>query len=71
MVEPTHTFKVPGGMEAMSESEKGRCKIEKDADGKEVAYVCAGEIFYGVGAGGAGAGILAIYAGALCRPHSG
>lgn len=27
----------------MTEAEKGRCKIDKDADGKEVVTVCSGE----------------------------
>lgn len=34
---------VPGGVESLTEAEKGRCKIAKDADGKEVVTVCSGE----------------------------
>lgn len=34
---------VPGGVESLTEAEKGRCKIAKDADGKEVVTVCSGK----------------------------
>lgn len=27
----------------MTESEKGRCKIDTDADGKEIVHVCSGK----------------------------
>lgn len=34
---------VPGGVKSLSEAEKGRCKIDKDENGKEVVYVCSGK----------------------------
>ena len=37
------TNQVPGGVESLSEAEKGRCKVAKDANGKEVVTVCSGE----------------------------
>lgn len=36
-------LEVPGGVESLTEAEKGRCKVDKDADGKEIVYVCSGE----------------------------
>ncbi|CAN0087244.1 unnamed protein product [Ascophyllum nodosum] len=38
---PDRIKEVPGGLASLSEAEKGRCKIDKDDDGKEVVYVCS------------------------------
>ena len=51
---PNRIKEVPGGVESLSEAEKGRCKVAKDADGKEVVTVCSGE-----GGGEGGNGLLA------------
>lgn len=40
---PNRIKEVPGGVESLSEAEKGRYKVAKDADGKEVVTVCSGE----------------------------
>ncbi|CBN79552.1 conserved unknown protein [Ectocarpus siliculosus] len=38
---PNRIKEVPGGVESLSEAEKGRCKISQDAEGKEVVTVCS------------------------------
>lgn len=38
---PNRIKEVAGGLELMTESEKGRCKIDTDADGKEIVHVCS------------------------------
>eukprot|EP00903_Cladosiphon_okamuranus_P011186 g10555.t1 len=38
---PNRIKEVPGGIESLTEAEKGRCKVAKDTDGKEVVTVCS------------------------------